>query len=60
VLPTSSSYRHADVGIGNEIYTWPTPATSFPEGSYVIRVEAYRTGQTLHYSFHQAKIYIAR
>ena len=60
VRPTSSSYRIADFGVGDETYNWPTPAIGFPEGSYVIRIEAYRVGSNLHYSYHQTKIYIHR
>jgi hypothetical protein len=60
ILPTNFAFRHPDTGAGNESFLWSTPAASFPEGSYILRVEAYRTGQTLHYSYHQAKIYISR
>ena len=58
--PASSMYLTPDQGAGQEIYTWPTPATVFPEGSYVVRVEAYRNNQSLHYSQHQVKVYITR
>jgi hypothetical protein len=37
-----------------------TPAASFPEGNYLIRVETYRTGYPMHYSFHQFRAYIQR
>lgn len=58
--PSNAAYIVADSGIGAEVYTWPTPSGSFPEGSYLIRVEAYRTGMALHYSVHQVRIYISR
>ncbi len=40
--------------------SWTTPAASFPDGNYVIRVEAYRDGLSLHYSYHQFTAYIRR
>ena len=60
VRPTLSTYRVSDFGVGDESYTWSTPSASFPEGSYVIRIDGYRVGSNLHYSYHQAKIYIHR
>lgn len=45
---------------GQETYDWPTAAIDFPRGSYLVRVEAYRPNQSLHYSFHQKKIFIDR
>ena len=41
-------------------YGWSTPSGSFPQGSYVIRVEAYRRSIPQHYAYHQRKIYIKR
>jgi hypothetical protein len=41
-------------------YTWNTPSAKFPEGNYLIRVEGYRQGMPLHYSFHQYRAYISR
>jgi prepilin-type N-terminal cleavage/methylation domain-containing protein len=49
-----------DAGPGDEVFTWSTPAGSFPEGSYLIRVEGYRASEPLHYSSHQEKIYVNR
>ncbi|MEZ5990024.1 MAG: hypothetical protein R3F30_13025 [Planctomycetota bacterium] len=60
VRPTNPSYLLADFGAGDESFTWSTPAATFPEGSYLLRIEAYRIGSTLHYSYHQSKIYIHR
>lgn len=40
--------------------TVPTPAGTFPQGSYIVRVEAFRDGYELHYSYHQQKIFIKR
>jgi len=41
-------------------YDWNVPAASFPKGNYVIRVEAYRDGIPLHYSFHQYRAFFKR
>jgi hypothetical protein len=48
------------VPAGDETFTWATPAASFPEGTYLIRIEGYRTGESLHYAHHQEKIYVSR
>ena len=40
--------------------TWSVPPSKFPQGSYVIRIEAYRRGLDLHYAYHQRKVYIKR
>jgi hypothetical protein len=45
---------------GQETHDWPTAAVDFPRGSYLVRVEAYRPSQSLHYSYHQKKIFIDR
>ncbi len=39
-------------------YNWSTPASSFPMGNYLIRVEAYRQGINLHYSYHEFRAFI--
>jgi prepilin-type N-terminal cleavage/methylation domain-containing protein len=44
----------------NETWTWLTPATQFPEGSYLIRVEAYRRDRGCHYAAHEEKIHVQR
>ncbi|PIE23528.1 MAG: hypothetical protein CSA62_06710 [Planctomycetota bacterium] len=59
-LPSNSSYILWDTGVGDESYVWNVPSGSFPEASYLIRVECYRGNEALHYSHHQAKIYIQR
>ncbi len=41
-------------------YSWATSAGAFPEGTYLIRVEAYRDDMTLHYAYHQRRIFIKR
>ncbi len=44
----------------NESWTWSTPAARFPQGSYLIRIEGYRSSESLHYSHHVEKIYVNR
>ena len=41
-------------------YNWLTPAANFPEGNYLIRVEAYREGYPQHYAYHQFRAFIKR
>lgn len=41
-------------------YDWSVPAARFGSGNYVIRVEAYRDGLPLHYSFHQFRAFFRR
>lgn len=46
--------------ISSTQHVWPTPGSKFPKGSYVVRVEAHRQDQKLHYAYHQQKIFIKR
>jgi type II secretory pathway pseudopilin PulG len=39
---------------------WNTPSSTFPQGNYLIRVEGYREGFPLHYSFHQYRAFFQR
>lgn len=41
-------------------HDWSVPATSFPRGNYLIRIEAYRDEVPLHYSFHQFRAFFKR
>lgn len=59
--PTSTTYKVMDWNPkAPETYTWATPAARFPRGTYLLRVEAYREGQALHYSHHMTQCYIDR
>ncbi|MBN2490258.1 MAG: hypothetical protein JXQ29_05360 [Planctomycetes bacterium] len=49
-----------DRGTGPEQLEWSTPGARFPEGSYLLRVEVYRSTENLHYAYHIEKIYIDR
>ena len=60
-FPSNPLLVRADITTGgNETFTWSTPVATFPRGSYLIRVEAYRRTNALHYAYHQEKIYIDR
>jgi len=51
----------ADLNDGaDETYTWATPESKLPQGSFVIRVEAFRNSEALHYTQHMEKIYVNR
>jgi hypothetical protein len=41
-------------------YAWGVPSASFPQGTYLIRVEAYRDNLPLHYAYHQYSAFIRR
>lgn len=58
--PTDPLHLESDGGVGDETYTWDTPVASFPEASYLLRVECYRLGAQVHYAWHQTKIFIQR
>ncbi|MGE0142281.1 MAG: type II secretion system protein [Planctomycetota bacterium] len=58
--PPETTYLVPDTGTGVQVYSWGVPSGRFPDGSYVLRVEAYRRDMHLHYSVHQMKIYIER
>jgi Tfp pilus assembly protein PilV len=60
VLPAPALCVADAVPGGDETYVWPTPSSSFPAGTYRLRVEAYRIGAKLHYSFHEERIYVSR
>ncbi|MEO6594718.1 MAG: hypothetical protein ABIP94_08185 [Planctomycetota bacterium] len=58
--PTNSTYIVNDLAVGNEVFDWSVPSVTFPEGSYTLRVDCYRQGAQVHYSYHKAKIFIQR
>ena len=53
-----AAYRLGDVTPGTETVDWVISRSEFPEGSYLINVNAYRRNQELHYSSHRMKIYV--
>jgi hypothetical protein len=47
-------------GSANPTYSWSVPSGTFPQGTYLIRVESYRDALPLHYSYHQYMAFIRR
>lgn len=58
--PSSAAYRLADQGAGDESWVLDTPSAIYPSGTYLLRVEGYRQGQSLHYSYHIQRFYLDR
>lgn len=58
--PENAAYLVPDLSIGAETFNWLTPAPTFPEGSYLLRIDCFRQGAQVHYAFHRTKIYIQR
>lgn len=50
----------ADTGEGEESFTWSLPSSSFPAGSYLLRVECFREGMPLHYAYHVTTFFVTR
>ncbi len=59
-LPASALHIETDTVGGDESYSWSVPSGTFPEGSYLLRIECYRDGAPLHFAWHQNRIYIQR
>jgi hypothetical protein len=57
--PASSTYL-ISTGSATPSYTWSVPSASFPQGTYLIRVEVYRDSLPLHYAYHQYAAFIRR
>jgi hypothetical protein len=60
VGPDPARTRSDQVAGGDESFLWNTPAVAVPQGSYMLRVEAYRAGETLHYAQHMERIHVDR
>jgi len=59
--PNQSLWQSDIVSEGDETYVWDvSDKTYFPEGNYIIRLEAYRNNQVTHYAYHEQRIYINR
>jgi len=58
--PTGTAHLVADAGAGDDTIAWNVPSGAFPQGSYLLRVDCYRAGAPLHYSYHQAKVFLKR
>ena len=59
-LPTNGTYIISDTGSGDETYDWSVPSATFPEATYLLRVECYRAGAQSHYAWHTNRIFIQR
>jgi len=60
-FPNKSLWVSDSVWGGDETYNWDVSNTAyFLEGSYIIMIEAYRSNQAQHYSYHRQKIFINR
>ena len=60
IRPTDPAYLVPDLSVGDETFTWSVPASLFPQGSYVLRIDCFRHAASVHYSYHRTKIYIQR
>jgi hypothetical protein len=58
--PTNASLLIADSGNGAETYSWNVPTTRFPHGSYQLRVDCFRQGAPIHFSYHKTRLFIQR
>ena len=63
LLPSDMDGTKAEAGVKNPLYVttlssynWSVGA--LPKGSYILRVEAYRAGTNLHYSYDQFQLYL--
>jgi hypothetical protein len=55
VRSTNDDHKTTDL-----YFDWSIPLGTFPTGSYIIRVEAYRDAYPLHSSFHQYQMFLNR
>jgi hypothetical protein len=60
VRPPDPLQIHLDTNPGPELVSWVVPGSLFPQGTYILRVECYRSGQRLHYAVHQVRVFIQR
>lgn len=60
VRPSVPALLLPDAGPGQETYSWAVPSTQFPQGSYLLRVDCFRRGAPIHYSYHKTKLFIQR
>lgn len=58
--PTDAGLLVADAGIGSEAFTWSTPSVQFPQGSYQLRIDCFRRGAPIHFSYHKTRLFIQR
>lgn len=58
--PDDTTYVLTDVAAGVETWSWAVPSGAFPRGSYLLRVDCYRNGAQIHFSYHKTKLFIQR
>ncbi len=58
--PANPMLLTPDAGVGNETYTWLLPSSQFPQGSYYLRVDCFRRGAPIHFSYHKTKLFVQR
>ncbi|MGE3172658.1 MAG: hypothetical protein AB7O97_08520 [Planctomycetota bacterium] len=58
--PANSALLVSDTGPGPERFTWTVPDDAFPQGSYYLRVDCFRRGAPIHFSYHMTKLFIQR
>ena len=56
----AASLLVADTGEGEETFTWSLPSSSFPAGTYQLRVDCFREGMPLHYAYHVTTFFVTR
>jgi prepilin-type N-terminal cleavage/methylation domain-containing protein len=45
---------------GDESYEWTTPLADAPDAAYLVRIEAYRRGESQHYAFKMERFDVSR
>ena len=58
--PANPFLVEGDTGSGPETFTWNSPASLYPQGSYYLRVDCFRAGAQIHYSYHKTKLFVQR
>ncbi len=58
--PTDPAMLAADTGPGAETFTWNVPSAQFPQGSYQLRVDCFRQGAPIHFSYHKTRLFLQR
>lgn len=60
IRPTDPAHIVDDSGVGTETYDWDVPQAQFPEGSYQLRIDCFRSGAQVHYSYHRTRLFVQR
>lgn len=58
--PDDASLLLSDTGPGQESFSWTVSDLAFPQGSYYLRVDCFRRGAPIHFSYHKTKLFIQR